>query len=190
MVRLVVLATLLTVTAGRLTAADADDPVESMRSQLDLIDAALAHARSAGSAGAPGGLSERLFDWPHMAETVLRQHGPEHSAAERVELSRLLAEFLARVYTSTIDGLDPDEVHYAGHAVEGERIVVKTRIVTASGEIAVDYAARLIDGQRWRVEDVRIGDVSLVENSRLHLDTLVSQFSYETLLEGLRRVTK
>jgi phospholipid transport system substrate-binding protein len=187
---LLVLAALLAA-AGMPGPARSGEPTDQVRAQVDLVYATLQHAsRDAGVERAATGILDRLFDWPRMAEATLHHHWQARTVAERAEFSRLFGDFFARVYLARVEALEAASFVYLGDTIRDDRATVSTRIVMPSGEISMEYATRLAEGGQWRVEDVVVDGVSLVESYRTQFDLYVSCSSYETLVEGLRIVTK
>ena len=66
---------------------------------------------------------------------------------------------------------------------------IQTRIVTASKEIPIFYRVILKDG-KWKVYDVVVENVSLVENYRSQFNDILETDTPEQLLEILRKKVK
>jgi phospholipid transport system substrate-binding protein len=67
---------------------------------------------------------------------------------------------------------------------------VKTQILTKKGSaIDVQYAMRQ-DGERWRIDDVRVESMSLVENYRSQFDSVIARSSYDGFVAKLRDVAR
>jgi phospholipid transport system substrate-binding protein len=69
------------------------------------------------------------------------------------------------------------------------RVEVRTRIVTSSKEIPINYRV-LQGGGTWKVYDVVIENVSLVQNYRSQFSDILSKNTPEQLLETLRKKVK
>ena len=126
-----------------------------------------------------------------LAEASLRGHWQQRTAAERAEFTGLFADLFRRVYVSRIHVVDASKFQYLGDVIDRERATVKTKILTKQGStIDVDYTVRLGDGQRWRVQDVRVEQVSLIDNYRTQFNTFIARTSYEALVQKLRGMAK
>jgi ABC-type transporter MlaC component len=88
---------------------------------------------------------------------------------------------------SRIHVVDASSFKYLGDAIERDRAAVKTEILTKKGSaIKVDYAMRLDQASRWRIDDVRIESMSLVDNYRSQFHAVISRSSYEDFVARLR----
>ncbi len=66
---------------------------------------------------------------------------------------------------------------------------VSTRVITASKEIPIAYRMILKDGM-WKVYDVVVENVSLVQNYRTQFNDILAKDTPEQLLEILRKKVK
>jgi phospholipid transport system substrate-binding protein len=63
---------------------------------------------------------------------------------------------------------------------------VRTRVTTRQSQaVPIDYRMYR-DGDRWRVYDVLIESISLVNNYRTQFDGIIKTSSYEELVKRLR----
>jgi phospholipid transport system substrate-binding protein len=172
--------------------ASAGPPTDQIKAAIAQLSQALAgreqgREREAGIDKA----TDRLFDWTAMARQSLRQHWDRRSPAERAEFTRLFAALFRRVYVSRIHLIDPKQFQYLAETIEGERATVKTKVPTKQGDVVeVDYVARLTDDQQWRVSDVRVEGISLVDNYQRQFESIIGRSSYEALVERLRERVK
>ena len=188
----VLLVAVLVTAPGREPIASAGPPTEQIRAAIDQLSRALAgrdHAQ--GRDAAVDEATDRLFDWTAMARQSLRHHWDRRTAAERTEFTRLFAGLFRRVYVSRIHVVDASKFQYLGDVIDRERATVNTKILTKQGStIDVDYTVRVGDGQRWRVQDVRVEQVSLIDNYRTQFNTFIARTSYEALVQKLRGMAK
>ena len=176
---------------GREPIASAGPPTEQIRASIDQLSQALAGHDQAGRDAAVNAATDRLFDWTAMARQSLRQHWERRTAAERTEFTRLFAGLFRRVYVSRIHLIDPKQFRYLAETIDGDRATVKTKVPTKQGDvIEVDYVARLAGGQQWRVQDVRVEGVSLIDNYQRQFESIIGKSSYESLIERLRERVK
>ncbi len=71
----------------------------------------------------------------------------------------------------------------------GNMAEVRTKVITASKEIPIFYRVILKDGA-WKVYDVSIENVSLVQNYRTQFNDILAKNTPEQLLEILRKKVK
>ena len=191
--RLLILAGLLLALAPVLAnSARAGEPTEQVQAQINQLHQALqAPARPGGGEREPDAILDRLFDWTRMAEASLRGHWQARTAAERAEFTALFARLFRQAYMSRIHLVDASKFQYVGDTIQGDRATVKTKVFTKRGAaLDVDYAVRLTDGRRWRVEDVRVEQVSLIDNYRSQFDAFIARSSYQALVDKLRSAAK
>lgn len=171
--------------------AHAGAPTDQIRERIEQVYHGFTAAPPEGSHAVVRTILDQMFDWAEMARRSLGRHWQGRTAAERAEFTQLFADLFERAYVSKIHLADADRFQYLGDAVESNRAVVRTKIVTRNGsEIPVDYLARLDNRGRWRVDDLNIEGISLVENYRAQFNALVIRSSYQGLVERLKTVAK
>jgi phospholipid transport system substrate-binding protein len=131
-------------------------------------------------------IAETIFDFPDTARRALGAHWNRRTPQEREEFVRLFSDLLDRAYISKIDLYQGEKVRYTGESMDGDEAIVKSQIMTKSGQaVPIDYRMHLKDG-RWLVYDVVIEGVSLVSNYRTQFNKIVQTESYPSLVEKLR----
>jgi phospholipid transport system substrate-binding protein len=122
-----------------------------------------------------------------MARQSLRQHWEERTAAERDEFTHLFAELFSRAYLARMNLVDASKFRYLGDRIAGEWAMVDTQITTKRGSaINVVYVTARGGGPDWRVEDVRVEGISLLDSYRTQFSSIISRSSYEALVKRLR----
>jgi phospholipid transport system substrate-binding protein len=130
---------------------------------------------------------DRMFDWTAMARHALGSHWEERTPAERTEFTALFADVFRRAYVSRTHLVDATRFEYLGDSTDGRRGTVRTRLPTKRGSVlGVDYVVGSADGREWRVQDVRVEGVSLIDNYRSQFHTIIATSSYEALVKKLR----
>lgn len=127
------------------------------------------------------------FDFSEMAKRSLGIHWRERTPQEREEFERLFADLLERSYYQKLDSYTDEEVLYTNEEVDGSIGVVKTKIVSNKEkiDIPIDYKLAHRDGQ-WKVYDVTIEGVSLVNNYRSQFNRIIQTSSYAELVRKMR----
>jgi phospholipid transport system substrate-binding protein len=150
----------------------------------------------------PGHREERLarlrhiadiaFDWEEIARRVLATHWRERTPQERQEFPVLLRDAVQAVYLERLEEAarqrlpEKQAIAYGSEVVDGTRAVVRTTIATKrQWEIPLEYRLRHSDGG-WRVYDVVILGVSLVNNYRVQFHRVITQSSYQGLVQQLK----
>lgn len=173
-------------------AADAGPPTDQLKSTIDRILSILQDP----ALRAPGKVEERrlkireaaneVFDWTEIGKRALARHWEGRSPQEREEFSKLFADLLERSYVGKIEGYSGEKIVYDKETIDGERGEVRTKLVTKAGtQIPIDYQMQKV-GDRWRVYDVKIENVSLVGNYRSQFNRIIQQSGYADLIQRLK----
>jgi phospholipid transport system substrate-binding protein len=126
------------------------------------------------------------FNYPEMAKRSLGAPWRALTDAERLEFVELFRKLLSRSYLGKIEGYSGEQVQYLGERLEGGYAEVRTKLVTGKAEIPLDY--RLLNSSSdWRVYDVVVDGVSLVNNYRSQFARILRSSSYAGLVEQLRK---
>jgi phospholipid transport system substrate-binding protein len=126
------------------------------------------------------------FDVTEAARRTLGPHWPKRTPAERQEFIGLFQGLLERGYLSRIGEYGGESVQYVGERIEGEYATVRALIVTQKGTQVPVEARVLRQGDRWRMYDVLIENVSLIASYRSQFDRVIRTSSYEELVRRLR----
>jgi phospholipid transport system substrate-binding protein len=167
-------------------------PLERVREQVQRVirlledpglrDEARAVERRAAIRQAAG----ELFDFHEITRRVVGHHWQARTPAEREELVHLFTALLERAYLAKVEMYGGEKVLYAGETVDGDRAVVRTRLVTRAGaEIPVDYRLHQAR-ERWAVYDVTVEGVSLVASYRAQFNRILQSGSHAELVRRLR----
>jgi phospholipid transport system substrate-binding protein len=126
------------------------------------------------------------FDFAEMARRSLGPTWRRISPVEQQEFVRLFTELLAESYVNNIESYKGEKILYGREAQEQEYAEVNTKLVTKRGEeIPVDYKLHKVDGD-WRVYDVVIENISMVNNYRAQFTRLLAKSSFAELLDRIR----
>ncbi len=126
------------------------------------------------------------FSYAEMAKRSLGAHWRGLTDPEREEFVALFQRLLVKTYARTIEGYAGEQVRYLGERVAGDFAEVRTRIVSDKVETPVDYRLLRMRGD-WRVYDVVVDGVSLVNNYRGQFARILRSSSYTELVEQLRK---
>jgi phospholipid transport system substrate-binding protein len=170
---------------GPVAAGEATDQI---RSHIDQMYRLVAQTGSASEGQeAVRKVADLMFNWLAMAQGALGQHWGERTPAERAEFVRLFGDVFERAYLSKIQLADAQRFAYLGDTIEGDHTVVRTQITTNNGTvIPVNYRAGMADGRTWRVYDLDVGGVSLVNNYRAQFNSIIARSSYPELVNRLK----
>ena len=126
------------------------------------------------------------FYFEEMAKRSLGVHWKDRTPREREEFTRLFRNLLENAYAGKIEGYKGEKILYRKESVDLPYAEVNTVIVMLQGdEIPVDYRV-LKDGARWRIYDIVIEGVSLVNNYRSQFAGILQKSSYPELVRRLK----
>ena len=126
-----------------------------------------------------------LFNFPEMARRSLGYHWRRLSPVERQEFVTLFTNLLERSYAGKIDLYDGEIVIFIGEAVEDNYARVDTKIISKRGEeYSIDYKLLRTNGD-WRIYDVVVEHISLVNNYRSQFNRVIANSSYENLIKKI-----
>ncbi len=131
-----------------------------------------------------------LFNFPEMAKRSLGFHWRQLSPEERQEYVTLFTNLLERSYAGKIDLYDGETVVFMREVVEDNYARVDSKIVSKRGEeFSVDYKLLRTNGD-WRIYDVVVENISLVNNYRSQFNRVIANSSYETLIKRINQKLK
>ena len=131
-----------------------------------------------------------MFDEIEFSKRTLTRNWNKFSPAERAEFVNLFEQVLEKSYIDKILDYSYEKVDfYKENMLSDNQAEIQTRIVTASKEIPIFYRMILKDG-KWKVYDVMVENVSLVQNYRTQFNDILAKDPPEKLLEILRKKVK
>ncbi len=129
------------------------------------------------------------FDFGEMAKRSLAQNWKKRTPEEQKEFVALYSDLLENAYIKKIEKYEDEKVLYGAEKTEGTNATVKTNIVTTK-EVSIPIEYRLLkEGSQWKVYDVVIEGVSLVNNYRNQFNSILRSGTYEDLVKRLKNKT-
>jgi phospholipid transport system substrate-binding protein len=131
-----------------------------------------------------------MFDEVELSRRSMGMNWNKLNAAQRQEFVKLFEQVLEKAYADRILAYTNEKIEFSKEAIISSNLAeVRTKVITASKEIPINYRVILKDGA-WRVYDVVIENVSLVQNYRTQFNDILAKNSPEQLLEILRKKVK
>lgn len=126
------------------------------------------------------------FDFAEMARRSLGSTWRRISGGEQQEFLNLFTQLLEESYVRNIDSYSGEKILY-GREIEDQNFAeVATKIITNWGEeFAVNYKLHEVNGD-WKVYDVVMENVSIVNNYRSQFTRLSDKHSFAELLDRIR----
>ena len=128
------------------------------------------------------------FDYQEMSRRALGAPWNTLSEKDKEEFVALFRNLLITSYADKIETYSGEGVQYLNERTEKEYAEVRTKVLTGKVEIPLDYRM-LNKGADWRVYDVVVDGVSLVNNYRGQFSKILRSSSFADLMEQLRKKT-
>ena len=172
--------------------AYAGEATDAMRATIDEVLRILAEKelKQPAKANERRQLLEKVvgerFDYQEMSRRSLGASWNNLSDKDKQEFVSLFQTLLVNTYADKIESYTGDGVQYINERNEKEYAEVRTKVLTGKTEIPLDY--RLIrKASEWRVYDVVVDGVSLVNNYRGQFSKILRNGSYADLVDQLRK---
>jgi phospholipid transport system substrate-binding protein len=126
------------------------------------------------------------FDYAEMSRRALGAPWANLSDKEKEEFVTLFQTLLVNSYADKVEAYSGEGVQYVNERTENEYAEVRTKVLTGKTEIPLDY--RLLNkSAAWRVYDVVVDGVSLVNNYRGQFTKILRNGTFTDLLDQLRK---
>jgi phospholipid transport system substrate-binding protein len=127
-----------------------------------------------------------IFDFEEMAKRALGTHWRRRTPGEQEEFVKLFRDFLERIYSDKVNLYDGQKVIFGRETVENDFAQVDSTVINVKGEeIRVVYRLHRADGN-WKVYDVLVENVSIINNYRSQFERILSKSSFDELKKLLR----
>lgn len=131
-----------------------------------------------------------MFDEVELSKRTLARNWNKLNTAQRREFVQLYQQVLEKAYVDKILAYTNEKITYERETKLAEnQVEVQTLIITSSNKIPISYRV-ILNGGTWKVYDVIIENVSLVQNYRTQFNNILVKNSPEQLLETLRNKVK
>ena len=128
------------------------------------------------------------FDFSEMARRSMGSHWGSLNGGEQGQFVEGLSQRLLASYGRTVRSNNGDNIQFKSEVREGGQVKVTTQVVSGSGEeLPIDYRLHDVGGQ-WKVFDVVIDHVSLVNNYRAQFARVIAKSSVQELLRMMKNV--
>ena len=126
------------------------------------------------------------FDFSEMTKRALGANWRRRTPKEQEEFVRLFTDLLERAYADTIESYSDAKIVYVGERLDDGYADISSKVLAAKGEeFSLNYRAHFVGGE-WRVYDVVVENISMVNNYRSQFNRVITNASYEELVRRLR----
>lgn len=173
--------------------APAGTPLETVRSEINKVLDVLRDQSLKGEAGQKTkktkirSIANGIFDYGELSRRTLALDWKKLNAEQQKEFGDLYASLIEETYADRILSYTNEKVLYGKEIpLAQNRVEVQTTIVTRKADIPINY--RVIQkGSDWKVYDVVIEGVSLINNYRTQFREILANDPPEVLLDKLRK---
>ena len=168
-------------------------PLDTVKEHVDKV---LGVLRDPSLKGEPGrkikrekirSISEEMFDFTELSKRSLGQNWKKFNPGQQEEFIKLFKSILETAYVDKITSYTEEKIIFKEVINLSEKTVeVQTTIVTKSSGIPINYRLTEEKG-RWKVYDVVVEGVSLVNNYRTQFREILAKKTPEALLDILRK---
>jgi phospholipid transport system substrate-binding protein len=131
-----------------------------------------------------------VFDYTELSKRTLAQHWKQFTPDQQEEFTRLFGKLLGRVYIDRIMVYKDEKVLFGKVTnLSDKSAEVQSEVLRSSKSIPIHYRMILANGE-WKVYDVVIEGVSLVQNYRSQFREILTNKPPEDLLKMLRQKTR
>ena len=127
-----------------------------------------------------------IFDYQTMAKLSLgKKYWPSLNQAKQTEFSNLFTTRLQESYLDKLDLYTDEEILYGEPQAEGKTVHMPTTLVAKDSRIGMLYKFYRT-AQGWKIYDVEIGGVSVIQTYRSQFDGVLSTGTIDDLLDRLK----
>ena len=133
---------------------------------------------------------EQMFNEVELSRRALGGNWNKLNTTQQQEFIQLYRQILEKAYIDKILSYTNEKIVFAKESMlAGNQAEVQTKVITSSKEIPIFYRVILKNGA-WKVYDVAIENVSLVQNYRSQFNDILAKNTPDQLLEILRKKVK
>ena len=126
------------------------------------------------------------FDFTEMAKRSLGRHWAGRTPEEQREFVKIFAGLLGRSYANNIESYTNQNVLYTREREDQNYAEVDTKIVTEERPpVTINYKLHSVN-KEWKVYDLVIEDISVVNNYRSQFDRVIVRSSFEDLVRVMK----
>jgi len=151
-----------------------------------MANTSVAELRSTGLPEKARQLVFARFDFSEMTKRSLGPHWQLLDQAEQREFVDAFTHRLLVAYGKTLRATGDEKIQFVREVREGQEASVETKVLSPNGDqTPIDYRLHELNGQ-WKVYDVLIDNVSIVNNYRAQFDRVIAKSSIQELLRLMK----
>lgn len=173
--------------------AYAGPPLDTVKGHIDKVLDVLRDSSLKGESGKSAkkakirSITEKMFDYTELSRRTLGRNWKKFNNEQQKEFTELYKSILEDAYADKIMKYTDEKVVFNKENMLSEKkCEVQTTIITKKADIPISYRVIQKDGE-WKVYDVVIEGVSLVNNYRTQFREILASKSPDGLLDVLRK---
>jgi phospholipid transport system substrate-binding protein len=132
-------------------------------------------------------IADEMFDFAELSKRTLAKNWSKFDANQQKEFVKLFKSFLADVYADKLLSYTNEKIVFGQEIPLTEKTVeVTSTVLGKTSDIPINYRV-MLETDGWKVYDVVIEGVSLVNNYRTQFREMLSNKPPESLIETLRK---
>jgi phospholipid transport system substrate-binding protein len=126
------------------------------------------------------------FDFTEMAKRSLGPNWARQTSEEQQEFVKIFTALMGRAYANNIESYTSQNVLYTRESEDQNYAQVDTKIVSDNQPpVTINYKLHSVD-KEWKVYDLVIEDISVVNNYRSQFDRVIARSSFEELMRAMK----
>ena len=170
----------------------ADSPTVQIKSTVDQVIQILTNPQLQGE-GRKQERRKRLrevifvrFDFQEMAQRSLGAHWQRRTPEEQTEFIKVFSDLLEQTYVDKIESYNNEKFIYANERIDGPYAEVSSKMRTSKGEeFTINYKLHRV-GEDWRVYDLVIENISLINNYRSQFNRILTGSGFNELVSRIK----
>ena len=128
------------------------------------------------------------FDFREMAKRSLGSHWRKQTREDKSEFVRIFSDLLEKVIVSKLESYDDGaKFIYSNEKIEGRYAEVGSELLTFDGEeFQINYKLHRVE-KNWKIYDIVVDDISLINNYRSQFNRIITKTSYGELVARMKR---
>ena len=192
---LMTLSALIATTVVMVSSAHAGPPTDYLKAQVDGVRAVLKTPVKAGTPEGAAvdvklmGIVDPVMDFDGLSQRALRKHWPTLSAAQKSTFTETFRQLVFRSYLDRVRSADEAySIVYEDEEKVGTATEVTAIAKTKKAEIELVFvmAANPAKAGAMVAQDVRIDEVSLVENYREQFTRIIAKEKFDGLIKKMK----
>ncbi|HEU4343588.1 MAG TPA: ABC transporter substrate-binding protein [Candidatus Binatia bacterium] len=126
------------------------------------------------------------FDFTEMAKRSLGPHWGRRTSEEQRDFVTIFAGLLGRSYADRIESYTSQDILYTREVEDKNYAEVDTKLVTDKLErVSINYKLHSVNNE-WKVYDLVIENISIVNNYRSQFDRVIARSSFADLVRIMK----